>query len=66
MAAVTTDAPVTRRGIKAFCVRHLAPYKVPRIIMLLDEMPRTSTGKILKRRLKEKLRQKIAERRAKF
>jgi acyl-CoA synthetase (AMP-forming)/AMP-acid ligase II len=34
--------------------------------MLLDEMPRTSTGKILKRRLKEKLRQKIAERRAKF
>jgi acyl-CoA synthetase (AMP-forming)/AMP-acid ligase II len=66
VAAVTTDAPVTRRGIKAFCVRHLAPYKVPRIIMLLDEMPRTSTGKILKRRLKEKLRQKIAERRAKF
>lgn len=61
VAAVTTDAPVTRQRIKAFCVRHLAPYKVPRTIMLLDEMPRTTTGKILKRRLKERLRRKIAE-----
>lgn len=60
VAAVTTDAPVTRQGIKAFCARHLAPYKVPQMVMLLDEMPRNPAGKILKRRLKEELRRKIA------
>lgn len=64
VAAVTTNAAVNRDGIKAFCASHLAPYKVPKIVMLLDEMPRTPTGKILKRRLKERLQRKIAENQA--
>ncbi len=51
--------PVTRRDIKAFCVRHLAPYKVPRVVMLLLKLPRNPAGKILKIRLKEELQRKI-------
>ncbi len=62
VAALTTDAPVTRDAIKAFCARHLAPYKVPRIVMLLDKMPRNPAGKILKHRLKERLKSRIAAR----
>lgn len=61
---MTTNAAVNRDGIKAFCASNLAPYKVPKIVMLLDEMPRTPTGKVLKRRLKERLQRKIAENQA--
>lgn len=32
---------------------HLARYKVPREVVLLDELPRNPTGKVLKRTLKE-------------
>ncbi len=62
-AAVASDTAVTRQDIKAFCARHLAPYKVPRIVMLLSKMPRNPAGKIVKRRLKEGLKRKIAARR---
>jgi len=31
---------------------HLARYKVPREVVFMDELPRTTTGKILKRELR--------------
>lgn len=34
------------------CRRRLAPYKVPRRYLFVDELPRTSTGKILRRALR--------------
>lgn len=33
------------------CRAHLAPYKVPREVALVDDLPKTSTGKILRRML---------------
>ncbi|MBL0387238.1 long-chain-fatty-acid--CoA ligase [Tumebacillus sp. ITR2] len=36
----------------AFCKEHLAPYKVPHEVVLLDELPKNTTGKILRRELK--------------
>jgi fatty-acyl-CoA synthase len=35
--------------------QHLARYKVPREIVVLDELPRNATGKILKRELSEEM-----------
>jgi acyl-CoA synthetase (AMP-forming)/AMP-acid ligase II len=38
--------------IKAFGKEHLASYKVPRSVDFIDELPRTGSGKILKRQLR--------------
>jgi len=32
----------------AYCRQHLAPYKVPRIFICVDDFPRTAAGKIQK------------------
>jgi long-chain acyl-CoA synthetase len=37
--------------ITAYCREHLAAYKVPREIQIVDDLPTTSTGKILRREL---------------
>jgi acyl-CoA synthetase (AMP-forming)/AMP-acid ligase II len=39
--------------IKAYVKSNLAGYKVPRDVDFVDELPRTSTGKVLKRELKD-------------
>ncbi len=44
---------LTDNEIKIFCKRYLAPYKIPKIIEYKDELPRSMTGKILKRKLKK-------------
>lgn len=36
-----------------FCRKHLAAYKVPRAVKIVGDLPRTSTGKIMRRALKE-------------
>ena len=46
---------VTEESIQEFCKDHLASYKIPTSLMLIDEIPRTPTGKILKRDLREQL-----------
>jgi long-chain acyl-CoA synthetase len=35
----------------AFCREHLAAYKCPRDIRFVDDVPKTSTGKIMRREL---------------
>jgi acyl-CoA synthetase (AMP-forming)/AMP-acid ligase II len=46
-------ASVTDKDIKAHVKSNLAGYKVPREVEFVDELPRTSTGKVLKRELRE-------------
>jgi len=36
----------------AHCKAHMAAYKVPRIVELREELPKTVTGKILRRQLR--------------
>ncbi|WP_234505397.1 long-chain-fatty-acid--CoA ligase [Thermus brockianus] len=44
---------VTEKDIEAFCRQHLAAYKVPRIIVFRESLPKSSVGKILRRELRE-------------
>ena len=45
-------ATVTPEDIRAHVESRLARYKVPREVVLVDELPREDTGKLFKRRLK--------------
>ncbi len=42
-------------GLLEFCRQRLAAYKVPRLIEVVDDLPKTSSGKILRRALREKV-----------
>jgi fatty-acyl-CoA synthase/long-chain acyl-CoA synthetase len=46
-------APLSADEVIAFAREHLAGYKIPRSISFVDEIPRTGSGKILKRVLRE-------------
>ena len=37
----------------ALCRQHLAPYKIPKDILIRDELPKNPSGKILKRDLRQ-------------
>jgi acyl-CoA synthetase (AMP-forming)/AMP-acid ligase II len=46
-------ASLSEDDVKAHVKSNLAGYKVPRDVQFVDELPRTSTGKVLKRELKD-------------
>lgn len=50
LAAFVVGTP-SEAAIRQHCAAELASYKVPRTIEIVDELPRTSTGKVLKREL---------------
>jgi acyl-CoA synthetase (AMP-forming)/AMP-acid ligase II len=51
---VTRDgASLSEDDVKKYVKSNLAGYKVPREVEFVDELPRTSTGKVLKRELKD-------------
>jgi acyl-CoA synthetase (AMP-forming)/AMP-acid ligase II len=54
-AFVVLRAPVDAAELLAACRTVLAPYKVPRSIFIVDELPRNSLGKVTKPRLVERL-----------
>jgi fatty-acyl-CoA synthase/long-chain acyl-CoA synthetase len=43
---------VTASDVTEFAREHLAAYKVPRSVDFADELPRTGSGKVLKRQLR--------------
>jgi len=43
---------LTEEEVIDFCKQRMASYKVPRFVNFIDEIPKSSTGKILKRMLK--------------
>lgn len=43
---------ITAEEIIALCKEKLAPYKVPRVVQFLKELPKSSVGKILKTQLR--------------
>ncbi|MBK1875126.1 long-chain-fatty-acid--CoA ligase [Marinobacter sp. 1-3A] len=44
-------------NVKGFCQGKLAPYKIPRLIQFVDNIPRTPTGKMMKYKIREKFNQ---------
>lgn len=54
---LSEDAEVLdEQGLKKYMREHLANYKIPKQIHLIKELPKNATGKVLKRVLKENLR----------
>ncbi len=56
-------ASATEQELIAHCGRHLAGYKKPKQIEFVDSLPKNASGKILRRVLRDRLRQAVAERR---
>ncbi len=53
VAAVATTETVTQQELIALVERELATYKRPREVIVVDEIPRLPSGKVLRRLLKE-------------
>ena len=47
------QATLSESAVKIYLKQHLANFKIPKNIYFLDELPKTATGKVLKRVLKE-------------
>ena len=45
---------VSEEEILRFCRENMAAYKAPKIVQFVDELPKTATGKILRRILRDK------------
>ena len=50
---VLKDKSLTRDDLLAFCKKGLTPYKLPRVIVLSDSLPKSNIGKVLRRELRE-------------
>jgi fatty-acyl-CoA synthase/long-chain acyl-CoA synthetase len=53
LLVVRPGETLTEDDVKRFAREHLAGYKIPRSVSFTDEIPRTGSGKILKRVLRE-------------
>ncbi|MFM2072105.1 MAG: hypothetical protein RLZZ623_2368 [Actinomycetota bacterium] len=52
VVVVREGGTMTEADVTSFAREHLASYKVPRSVTWLDELPKTGSGKILKRELR--------------
>jgi acyl-CoA synthetase (AMP-forming)/AMP-acid ligase II len=50
-------ATIDEEELRSFCRQKLAGYKVPRRIIIEEQLPRNASGKILKYQLRQKLNQ---------
>lgn len=50
--SLTRDGAASPEELVDFCKSHLAAYKYPREVVILDELPKTSSGKLLRRELR--------------
>ena len=57
VAAVVVDGDVDVEGIREFARSILTPYKVPRRVFVVDELPKSLIGKVLRRQVRESLLQ---------
>jgi O-succinylbenzoic acid--CoA ligase len=50
-AHVVLRAPVSTEALREHCVARLAPFKVPKRIVVVEALPRTASGKLRRREL---------------
>jgi long-chain acyl-CoA synthetase len=50
---VAKNDKLNEKAIKAYCRTRLAAYKIPKKVILVDELPKSNVGKVLRRELKE-------------
>ena len=56
-AAVVISSNTSEVDIRSFCSKHLADFKIPDRVYIVDELPRTATGKIQRRHVAAKFAQ---------
>jgi long-chain acyl-CoA synthetase len=56
---VSKNPSLTEADLLTYCTEHLAKYKIPSSIDFLEELPKNTTGKILRRALKAKVLEEI-------
>ena len=49
---VVQREPFDKEALRQFCTENLAPYKVPRDIRVIEALPKTPVGKILRSKLR--------------
>jgi fatty-acyl-CoA synthase len=54
IVVVRPGASADEQELLAHCRRRLAAFKVPRVVRLAEELPRSASGKLLKRELRER------------
>lgn len=52
---------LTQADVKAFCHGRLSHFKIPRYVVIVDEFPRTLSGKIQKFKFPDVFQNKLAE-----
>jgi len=53
--ALVQAGDIDVESLRDWCREHLAGFKIPARFIAIDEMPRTSAGKVDRQRLKERL-----------
>ena len=51
--ALEAGQNITEEEVRAWCKEKLASYKVPKQVEVMDELPKSAIGKVLRRKLKE-------------
>jgi acyl-CoA synthetase (AMP-forming)/AMP-acid ligase II len=49
--AVVPAGPLSETDVVAHCREHLAPFKVPSVVHVVETIPRTPTGKVQRPRM---------------
>ncbi len=44
---------LTEEEVKDYCKKNLAAYKVPKVVEFMDELPKSTVGKVLRRKLRD-------------
>lgn len=50
--AVRSNDDLTQADVRAYCKKNLTPYKVPKEVEFVGELPKSNVGKVLRRKLK--------------
>jgi acyl-CoA synthetase (AMP-forming)/AMP-acid ligase II len=52
-AVIVPDGPVDEEELRLFCGERLATFEVPKRVVLMEQLPRGATGKVLKRAVQD-------------
>lgn len=61
VVALRSGSSLRAEDLIGYCKEHVAAYKYPRIIEFVDELPKGSTGKVLKREIRRLFAEKVTQ-----